>query len=78
MTAKKFDLVRLVWNEPWTGEDGDHMYLELLDDDDIQVDAVDLADYPGAWDTEDPYALAEADLLARNGISGPVPTETWW
>lgn len=71
--------MELIYHEPWTGEDGDHMTLELVDGSGDQVDAVDLADYPGAWDTEDPYCDAESDLLGRNGLTyGDVTITKWW
>lgn len=70
--------MKLVWHWPEVLEDGDHCTLELLDNDGFQIDTVDLRDYPGAWDTEDPYSMAESDLMARNGIRGDVPVIAPW
>ena len=64
--------VKLVWNKSYTDRTGDHccVYIVMADDEDeINFDFADLADYPGRWDTPDPYIDAENDLLARNGYT---------
>ena len=61
--------VRLVWNEQYHDEDGDHCDVYIVDEDGINFDYEDLADHPGDWQTEDPYTDAEDALLTRNGFT---------
>ncbi len=64
--------VGIIWNNPYVDERGEHCdaYLVIAgDESEANFDSVDLANYPGSWDTENPYILAEEDLLARNGYT---------